>query len=698
MLSPARLALVLVTASIAVFAATGSALAVTPANDNAGDASALSAYSPASDVSTDAGIEPTEPLTANDTNGCDASTHALIDDGTGAQGSHTLWYRVTGTGHAMDVTTAGSNYETVVAAYDTSISSTPDALSFKKCDDSSGPGNAAIHLDSTVVGRDYLIQVGGLADESGSAKVSVYAGPGNDDLNSAKTLSPNGILATNDNRGATLDSGETNSCSGAPDFGKTVWFKVALPARALSWTVSTGGSATTDTVLGVYDSGGQLGCNDDASDVSGGPSSVTLTNLDKGTYYVQVGGGGASPADAWEGAFSVNSSWVQDPDGDGDGYAPPQDCNDTNAAIHPGATDIAHDGIDQNCDGHDNLDGDADGYPTPQDCNDNQSSIHPGATDIPDNGIDEDCSGTDAHNADADGDGYLDTVDCKDTDPAIHPGAVDIPDDGIDQDCSGTDAHNTDADGDGYLANVDCNDHSSSVHPGATDTPDNGVDEDCSGADAHNSDVDGDGYRAPQDCNDNDPNVGPGARDVPKNGIDENCDGHDNLDGDGDGFSGVEDCNDGDPSTHAGAADEPGDWVDQNCDGRYPSSQLAPFPLILAPNGAWHGGTYFARLVVHNIARGEVVVVRCHGVGCPRTKRSVVGASKRAEFRSYRHRTLKPGAVIEVRVFVPGQNSIGAYSRYLATPKGARRRDLCLYPSSTPGGAAPKKPARCPGA
>lgn len=40
-------------------------------------------------------------------------------------------------------------------------------------------------------------------------------------------------------------------------------------------------------------------------------------------------------------------------DNDGDGYFPPDDCDDNDASVHPGAPDQAGDGIDQNCDGID---------------------------------------------------------------------------------------------------------------------------------------------------------------------------------------------------------------------------------------------------------------------------------------------------------------------------------------------------------
>jgi Ca2+-binding RTX toxin-like protein len=80
-------------------------------------------------------------------------------------------------------------------------------------------------------------------------------------------------------------------------------------------------------------------------------------------------------------------------DADGDGVRRPADCDDTNPAIHPGATDVPDDRIDQDCSGADatNLDRDGDGTPRPQDCDDSNPNIRPGAKEIVGNKVDENC-------------------------------------------------------------------------------------------------------------------------------------------------------------------------------------------------------------------------------------------------------------------------------------------------------------------
>jgi hypothetical protein len=82
-------------------------------------------------------------------------------------------------------------------------------------------------------------------------------------------------------------------------------------------------------------------------------------------------------------------------------------------------------------------DADGDGVRVPADCDDTNPAIHPGATDVPDNGVDEDCSGADATVTDRDGDRSPASVDCDDLDAKIHPGAAEKLGNDVDENCDG---------------------------------------------------------------------------------------------------------------------------------------------------------------------------------------------------------------------------------------------------------------------
>lgn len=111
-------------------------------------------------------------------------------------------------------------------------------------------------------------------------------------------------------------------------------------------------------------------------------------------------------------ALAYTSSSGQCSDADADGYfvepgcGTPIDCDDSDPTIYPGAPEVAGDGIDQNCDGDDLVlplcsDADGDGYfaeascGTPIDCDDSNATVYPGAMEIGHDGIDQNCDGYD---------------------------------------------------------------------------------------------------------------------------------------------------------------------------------------------------------------------------------------------------------------------------------------------------------------
>lgn len=200
------------------------------------------------------------------------------------------------------------------------------------------------------------------------------------------------------------------------------------------------------------------------------------------------------------------------------------DCDDLNASVYPGATEIVGNGIDDDCDGFElcycdqdddgvrpdatctvqsvDLDCNDTGEATPSDpigdCDDSNASVYPGAPEIIGNGIDENCDTQELCYVDADNDGYrtnsttasvdldcMDTGEATPTDPAgdcndnnagINPGITEICNDGIDNDCDGN-SYGPDSDGDGICDEVDnC---ASQFNPIQSDTDNDGVGDSC---------------------------------------------------------------------------------------------------------------------------------------------------------------------------------------------------------------------------
>ena len=418
-------------------------------------------------------------------------------------------------------------------------------------------------------------------------------------------------------------------------------------------SVCPGGSSTLTVQGGSLGTGASWkwyagGCGQGG--VVGTGSSISVEPTQTTTYYVRAEGDcNTTPCASVTVSVVDVVRWYADDDHDGygdpnehvDQCSPPSgyvsnddDCDDTNANVHPGAAEVCGNAIDDDCTGGDQpcsdtwyRDADGDGYGDPNvttqavqqpagyvtnntDCDDGCATCHPAGTEVCD-GQDNDCDGQIDEGVapatwyrDRDEDGY--------GDPEHSTEACDQPS--------------------GYVSNDDdCNDDCAACHPGSSEVCD-GEDNDCDGqtdeagdGSTWYRDADSDGYGNPgspreacqrpdgyvdndNDCDDGDADVHPGATEV-CDGKDNDCDGQTDegsigatwyRDSDGDGYgnpsstiqrcsrpSGYvgngDDCDDGDPDINPDASDcanDP-DRIDNNCNGLVDEDQscLPPPPV-----------------------------------------------------------------------------------------------------------------------
>lgn len=183
--------------------------------------------------------------------------------------------------------------------------------------------------------------------------------------------------------------------------------------------------------------GGAEGDNvrSDVEDLDGTPFDDVLIGSDRGN--VLWGGGGNDTIDGRAGGDRYDGASGDDTLLTRDGAPERVECAEGTDTVTADDIDEPADCETVNASPELQTDVDGDGAARPADCDDGNAAVRPGATEIPDNGLDDDCAGGDGTNLDRDGDGSARPFDCDDTSAAVRPGAREVRGNRVDEDCNG---------------------------------------------------------------------------------------------------------------------------------------------------------------------------------------------------------------------------------------------------------------------
>jgi Putative metal-binding motif/RTX calcium-binding nonapeptide repeat (4 copies) len=247
-------------------------------------------------------------------------------------------------------------------------------------------------------------------------RITAFGEGGNDDLAGSTSLD-------------TLDGGPGDDLLSPRGFGDIVnggadFDTVQMPGGGVTVTLD---DAANDGAAGQASEN----IHSDVEKVAGGPGNDQIDGS-AGPNTLE-GGEGADTLTGLGGADTLTGGGANDVIQARDGVADTVSCGTGNdrAVVDPA------DQVSPDCETVEYADSDHDGVDVRTDCNDANPAIHPGATDVAGNGIDEDCSGADALILDRDGDGFPVPQDCNDANPKIHPGALEIRGNKVDENCDG---------------------------------------------------------------------------------------------------------------------------------------------------------------------------------------------------------------------------------------------------------------------